>query len=77
MENSKRVQCSRCGYWSGHPGNRKGDLVCAVNIPQPSRADLEKVCGRTAYAWHNCKDFESASISVQGGYSNRCHIFPF
>jgi hypothetical protein len=55
-----RSRCCDCTLWSGHPGNRKGDLVCAVNPKiQPNQQELEKVCGRIAYAWHDCQDFES------------------
>lgn len=50
--------CARCYYWSGNPGNRPTDLVCAVAVPRPSLAELERVNGRVAYAQHNCKDFE-------------------
>lgn len=50
--------CSRCRYWSGNPGNRSTDLVCAVAVPHPSRFELERVCGRVAYTFHDCRDFE-------------------
>jgi hypothetical protein len=50
--------CSTCYYWTGNPGNMPTDLVCAVNIPNPSNIELEWVDGRKAYALHNCKDYK-------------------
>lgn len=58
MENDKRAQCFRCKWWSGYPRERRGVLMCAVNIPQPSPAELKKNGDRIAFAWHNCQDFE-------------------
>jgi|GEM_PF-2263114 hypothetical protein len=80
MTEQARSRCCDCELWSGHPGNRKGDLVCAVNPTiQPSQRELEKVCGRIAYAWHDyyCPDFERSIAPVLGGYSERCHTFEF
>jgi len=66
LEQQNRARCCDCTLWSGHPGNRKGDLICAVNPTiQPSGAELEKVDNRTAYARHDCPDFESAIVKAQ------------
>jgi hypothetical protein len=50
-------RCCDCCYWSGNPGNMSADFVCAVNIPHPSPAELDRVDYRKAYAYHNCLDF--------------------
>jgi hypothetical protein len=53
-----QAQCCRCKYWSGHPRERQGVLMCAVNIPQPSAAEMKKNGDRIAFAKHDCSDFE-------------------
>lgn len=74
----RRSRCCDCHLWSGHPGNRKEDLICAVNpLVSIERAEKVKVDGRIAYAWHNCPDFERAIVPVLGGYSTRFHNCDF
>ncbi len=50
-------RCCNCYYWTGNPGNMPTDFVCAVNIPRPLPAELDRVDDRKAYAFHNCPDF--------------------
>jgi hypothetical protein len=73
MENDKQAQCSLCKYWSGHARLRQGVMMCAVNIPDPSPAELKKNGDRIAFTWHNCWDFENAIIPVLGSHSDRCN----
>lgn len=57
-EGQPRAMCCKCRYWSGRIGDKDNDLVCAVNVPQPTQEDLEAVSLRIAYAPHDCPDFE-------------------
>jgi len=58
MENDKRAQCCRCKWWTGHPTERQGVMMCAVNIPCPDEKELKRSGGRIAFTWHDCPDFE-------------------
>ena len=53
-----RAMCYSCHYWSGRAGNAPSDLVCAVNVPEPTKEELDRAGGRPAYTYHDCPDFE-------------------
>lgn len=75
---NQQASCHRCSLWSGHPGNRIGDIMCAVNpLIKPEEAEVVKVDRRIAYAWHDCPHFERAIVPVLGGYSERHCTFEF
>jgi hypothetical protein len=59
MQTDKQAQCAQCKYWSRHPRERQGVIMCAVNIPRPTADELRKQGGRTAFTWHDCPDFET------------------
>lgn len=62
IENGKQeklyAMCCRCHYWSGTAGSHPADLICAVNIPRPTKEALEIANNTPAFALHDCQDFE-------------------
>lgn len=57
-DGNPRAICVACKYWSGNVGDKPTDLVCAVNTPDPTQEESERLRLQTAYTYHNCPDFE-------------------
>ena len=59
-----RATCHRCYYWSGKPGTSLSELVCAVNVPKPTEAELDTAHYRLAYTFHDCSDFKEHPMTA-------------
>ena len=59
-----RAMCCHCHYWSGKVDNNPADLICAVNIPRPTKEALDAANCIPAFAVHDCQDFEKESEPV-------------
>ena len=59
-----RATCHRCYYWSGKIGMTPSELMCAVNVPKPTEAELDTVDYHRAYTFHDCPDFKEYPMTA-------------